>query len=561
MRLSQFSAIVVATASALAPLPIQAQVAQPALVGTAFYEGARRAIVVPFTGAAPRAYYYRLSSTVHYFEFEGARLIGAGVQGHSGVGDLRRFVLTNKRLNVVRITLETTREVSPVIQLNAAEQRFEIFPFQGGGSTLSPPPARPVSAIPSPPRPPGGEEALPPWFFLANPQVPSEARVITAAPRRTPPPTPTPSPWDRLPASRANDAPETFPSGLFTMVSPGIPSVPARRTPAPRPTVILPPSPEPPFLNFEFPAWLFPTPRPTPVATPSPTPRPTPVPTPVPTPRPTPVPTPRPTPRPTPVPTPRPTPVPTLAPIATPLPVVRPPQRPTRPTVIEPPRTRIGRPSYSRERYVLVLPFEGEAPNFEITSLAPAELRVDFSRSLMLGPAVSGGRAPGDPVLMGWTVNPDVTRGVTSLRLSLTGVGEVVVARDDARKEILVIPQLTGEAATAAGVQVRSVLGPALYDEQVGGLALDYRGEVPRYTITKLARGLVYVDFPQSALNPTAVQFDTVPNSPLMSFWLLAPRPGRDSIRAVLILPYGGNVQLLEDQVTGRILLVPRLGD
>jgi hypothetical protein len=249
------------------------------------------------------------------------------------------------------------------------------------------------------------------------------------------------------------------------------------------------------------------------------------------------------------------------APVATPLPVVRPPDRAARPVVIEPPRTRIGRPSYSRERYVLVLPFEGDAPNFEITSLAPAELRVDFARSLMLGPAVSGGRAAGDPVLMGWSVSPDATRGTTTLRLSLAGVGEVVVARDDARKEILVIPQLSGEAPLGTGVQVRSVLGPASYDEQVGGLALDYRGEVPRYTVTQVSRGLIYVDFPQSALNPTAVQFDNVPNSPLLSFWLVAPRPGRDAIRAVMILPYGGQIQLLEDQVTGRILLVPRLGD
>jgi hypothetical protein len=232
----------------------------------------------------------------------------------------------------------------------------------------------------------------------------------------------------------------------------------------------------------------------------------------------------------------------------------------TRPIRLEPPRTRFGTPSFAPERYALVLPYEGEPPNFEITALAPAELRVDFTRSLLAGQPVSNARPASDAVLATWSATQDATRGVTSLRLALTGAGEVVVARDDARQEILVFPQLSAEGSPTTPGTVRTVLGPATFDEQVGGLALDYRGEVPRYTLTRLTRNVVYLDFPEAALNPTAVQFDTVSNS-LMSFWLIAPRLNREAVRAMLVLPFGGNVQLLEDQVTGRILLVPRLGD
>jgi hypothetical protein len=239
---------------------------------------------------------------------------------------------------------------------------------------------------------------------------------------------------------------------------------------------------------------------------------------------------------------------------------MRPVNPAARPIRLEPPRTRFGTPSFAPERHALVLPYEGEPPNFEITALAPAELRVDFTRSLLAGQPVSSPRQTSDAVLATWSATQDATRGVTSLRLALTGAGEVVVARDDARQELLVFPQLSAESSPTTPGTVRTVLGPATFDEQVGGLALDYRGEVPRYTLTRLTRNVVYLDFPEAALNPMAVQFDTV-NNALMSFWLIAPRLNREAVRAMLVLPYGGNVQLLEDQVTGRILLVPRLGD
>ncbi|MEB3197819.1 MAG: hypothetical protein VKP62_11505 [Candidatus Sericytochromatia bacterium] len=619
MRLSCLSAILVATAAALAPSPILAQTAQPARVGTAFYMGADRAIVIPFAGTPPRAFYYRISPTIHYFEFEGAKLAGAAVQGHSGVGALRRFVLTEKRANVVRITLETATPSSPAIQLKAVEMRFEIYPFAGaetppsaaGGTPASRPPA--LIPMPVPPNQPAPDETLPPWFFLANPQMPPAA--IT--PRRTPAPAFSPEPLLRPPVPPPSEEPEAFPSGLFSFASPAVPPLPVtpsvaavptappRRTPPPLPVatpLAATPTPEPFF-------WFFPGPSqtsaPTPLPTLTPTPQPTPTPTPLPTPTPTPLPTPStfmfpspvpvaslfpplarppvtppspatltapspqvrrwlpPTPAPVllqPIPPKRP-PLPEPGPIETPLPVVRPPSQASRPGPLEPPRTRITAARYASDRHVLVLPYEGEAPNFEITALAPAELRVDLTRTILAGPAERGTKVGGDPVLVGWSVTPDAARGSSVVKLSLTGAGEVVVARDDVRREILLFPQLTAESASVTDGSVRTVLGPATFDEQVGGLAMDYRGEVPKYNITRLTRSLIYVDFPRAALNPTAVQFDQVTNSPLVSFWLFAPRPAREAVRAVLILPYGGQVQLLEDQVSGRILLVPRLGD
>lgn len=127
-------------AFAVVAVPAPAAAARgPATVGRAFYEAQRQAIVVPFEGTPPNAHHFELSGSHHYFELTGARLKEDAVQHQPVGGALKRYTLAPRGAAVVRLAYELTFDAQPAIRLDAANHRFEIFPFGQEVRGLEPP--------------------------------------------------------------------------------------------------------------------------------------------------------------------------------------------------------------------------------------------------------------------------------------------------------------------------------------------------------------------------------------------------------------------------------------
>jgi hypothetical protein len=332
------------------------------------------------------------------------------------------------------------------------------------------------------------------------------------------------------------------------------------------------------------PKKLVPAPWPTVHSTPRPSPRPTAQPTARPTVHPTPRPIPRPTVRPTvaperltpimevppePLPTPRPTPtarlrrpVPVITPIPavapTPAPIVRPTPRP-KPAI----KSTFSEVTFDPARQAVVLPFTGLTPSFTVLQASPTILYVDFpgARLSKAGTVVQSVERP--VALARWMAGDSEEDGVVRVTLNLTGRGEVVVAHDPVRKQILLVPQVLGsveKAPASAQDVVNTVFVRATFDRKLDALVVPYYGRTPLYAIEQISNQSVYINFLNAAVNPVGVQFDAVENHPLISFWLMAKRPDHNLVRVAMNLPFGGHVRVLDDQVNKRLLLVPQLG-
>lgn len=195
--------VVLATA---APVPVHA--AEAARIGKVFYEPQRQAIVVPFAGRPPDATYYRLSGTRHYWEFAGARLPDGLVQHHPIGGDLKRYTVAQRGPSVVRLAFELAIEARPALRFDAAEHRFEIYPF---GQELhsavplvrvprelpfpspTPPPATPTPPPATPPPAPARPSSAPAKPSLA----PAKRPMLLAQPKPEPD-----QPWQTAPILR-----------------------------------------------------------------------------------------------------------------------------------------------------------------------------------------------------------------------------------------------------------------------------------------------------------------------------------------------------------------------
>jgi hypothetical protein len=314
-------------------------------------------------------------------------------------------------------------------------------------------------------------------------------------------------------------------------------------------------------------------PSPTPAAQPTPRPKPaTKVPTPKPAMTPYPVqtqhlslPTPEPVPE---TPTPRAT-----TPLQRPLPWVAPPEpsptptpRPTPRPTPKPPRvikTVFKGMYYDPSRQALVLPFTGDVPAYSLAQAGGTVLYVDFPTAKS-GEKDAVMQAFDKPTLLtNWLATDSPKDGVFRVTLNLQQRGEVLVAVDGVRRQLLLIPQLLSaleKAPPPPGTEVTTVFMRGAYDPKTNAVAIPYYGSTPMFVVENVAPGTAYIDFLNSAITPVGVQTQAVPNFPLLSFWLMAKRPDQNIVRVSMTLPFGGHVDVLDDQANHRLFLVPQLG-
>lgn len=190
MRRPVLAFLVAAATSA----PVPAHAAEAARIGTVFYEPQRQTIVVPFVGRPPDATYYRLSGTRHYWEFSGARLTDGLVQHHPIGGDIKRYTVAQRGPSVVRLAFELEIEAKPALRFDAAEHRFEIYPFgQELRSTV--PAVRVPRELPFPSPTPA--PVKPTQTPVKPTPAPSKRPMVLVKPRREPEP-----PWQSAPILR-----------------------------------------------------------------------------------------------------------------------------------------------------------------------------------------------------------------------------------------------------------------------------------------------------------------------------------------------------------------------
>lgn len=167
--------------------------------GDATFEPGRSAIVVPYTGAAPRPTLYTLSGSHHYYDFSGARLAKPAVQFRRVGGAIERFTLADRAGSAVRVSFQLTQNAKPTIQIDPARRQIVIFPL--GKAVRATAPIR--ATAPSRPTP------------KATPKV-------QPAPKVKPKPKPRPVATPRPVAPRASAAPQSSLPGRDVRVPTGL---------------------------------------------------------------------------------------------------------------------------------------------------------------------------------------------------------------------------------------------------------------------------------------------------------------------------------------------------
>lgn len=206
-------ALTFAPTLAVAPL---AHAAEATAVATRFgesrFEPARSAIVVPYTGAAPRPTLYTISGSHHYYEFPGSRLAKPAVQFRRVGGTIERFTVADRPYSAVRVSFKLTQGATPTVQVDAARQQVVIWPLGKAVRASAPVAATPPSARPTP--------------------KPTPSVRPTPAPRASAPPVakPTAKPTPKPAASRRPAAPRASAAPQSALPGHGV-RVPNRLTP------------------------------------------------------------------------------------------------------------------------------------------------------------------------------------------------------------------------------------------------------------------------------------------------------------------------------------------
>jgi hypothetical protein len=212
------------------------------------------------------------------------------------------------------------------------------------------------------------------------------------------------------------------------------------------------------------------------------------------------------------------------------------------------------RVGFDARRDMFVLPYRGAPPVFTINRRSERAFDV-VCAGCAAPPGALAGDLPWSWLVRRWLVDRAAPPTVTLLSVELTAPGDVVAKVDAARHQLLVIPQLAGrtEAKPVASLKLRTVLGGATFQREHDWLVLPYYGSAPIFAVNQVARDTLYVDFGNAGLFPAGVQVEQVNNYPLLSQWVLAPRPLKPDTRLALKLPFGGHVRVLDDAAARRL--------
>lgn len=187
-RTAVFLGLVALTATPMiGALPAPAFAAEAATrVGEASFDPATSAIVVPYTGTAPKPVAYTISGSHHYYELPGARLAKPAVQFHRVGGNIERYTLADRPQGGVRVSFKLTTTAKPTVEVDAARQRLLIWPLGKTGAVAARPAATPVAPKPQP-KPVAVAPKPKPAAVAPKPKP----KPVAVAPKPTPKPKPT----------------------------------------------------------------------------------------------------------------------------------------------------------------------------------------------------------------------------------------------------------------------------------------------------------------------------------------------------------------------------------
>jgi hypothetical protein len=214
---------------------------------------------------------------------------------------------------------------------------------------------------------------------------------------------------------------------------------------------------------------------------------------------------------------------------------------------------------YDHGRQALVVSYSGAVPAYALQALSPTALVLDFPNTEMKRKITLVQAFSYHPVLTRWMAKNQPSEGSVRVTFNTASPGEVLVAVDPVHHQLLLLPQIQGtlELPPNMPATAGTTFERAYYDAATGAVVVPYRGQTPLYAIEPVSASYLYLDFINAALEPSGVQYEDLASNPTLSFWLLARRPEKNTIRMALNLPYPGYVRVLDDRANHRLLLVP----
>jgi hypothetical protein len=208
--------------------------------------------------------------------------------------------------------------------------------------------------------------------------------------------------------------------------------------------------------------------------------------------------------------------------------------------------TELNRPYFDQQRLGLVLPFRGREPDYRIIEQMDDGAVVEVKGRLNTVGRLEQ-RFGHHPLLIGWEVLPGSEPETTRVALRFRAAGEVVVALDEQRAQLLIVPQPRSAEPLALvdPVEAATTISAVEGDQP---LYLPFNGPVPTYTIERVGQHFAYVTFAGARLANPRVQFRSSQKAGSgLNYWLLAERPGQAGVRLALALNEAGFPKVYQD--------------
>lgn len=255
-------------------------------------------------------------------------------------------------------------------------------------------------------------------------------------------------------------------------------------------------------------------------------------------------------------------PLPVIMPAATPVPVAFTEPSPT-PRPRPPAKTHLTGATFEAATQTLLVPYEGAVPDYTVEHLSPTALVVDFPATDITANRTLVQAFSDNPLLQRWVGKGDED-GVARFTFNTVSSADVLVGVDRARKQLLLIPENPEVVPLPPNLptQPSTLFGQAHIDEAIGALVLPYTGASPAFAAASRAPGTLDVEFIGAALQRPALQVESLPGSPDLTYWRLSGRPGRQArVHLALTLPSANQVRMLDDRPNHRLLVVPSAGN
>lgn len=213
---------------------------------------------------------------------------------------------------------------------------------------------------------------------------------------------------------------------------------------------------------------------------------------------------------------------------------------------------------FDSARGLLVLPFSGAVPAYQLSQPEAGELAIDFPGAALGKSGTIRQDLDHHPLLRRWTAQELAgDKPVTRVSLTMAASAEVGVAHDPSLGAMLVIPEPVAESAPLAGPAPRAKtrIATPVFDPRTSELTLTFAGRLPAYNVVRPNATTAYVDLPHAELIAGSMPFERVDLNPLLTFWLLAGRPAIEGQRLILHLPFGGDLKLTPDAANHRLVV------